>query len=96
MLLLLACGEQPYRLVHGTGRTEWHCAAVKLDETLAADPALAQRAIRIGRSRWLLLIPNPGLQPGDIPAELRDPATGTWTESIALDRFIPPEPTKAK
>jgi hypothetical protein len=95
MLLLLAAGEQPYRLVHGTERKEWHCAVLKLDDGLAADAELAKRAVRIGRSRWLLLIPAAGLQPGDIPAELRDPA-GTWTASIAVDPFTPPEEKKSK
>lgn len=90
MLLLLAAGEQPYRLVHGTERKEWHCAALKLDDVLAADPALGKRAVRIGRQRWLVLVPDAGLQPGDIPAELRD-AAGMWTASIAVDPFTPPE-----
>lgn len=89
MLLLLAAGEQPHRLVHGTGRKEWHCAALKLDDGLAADAELAKRAVKVGKSRWLLLIPNAGLKPGDIPAELRD-ANGTWTDSIAIDQFTPP------
>ncbi len=93
MLLLLAVGEQPYRLVHGTERKAWHCAALKLDDGLAADAELAKRAVRIGRSRWLVLIPDAGLQPGDIPAELRDPSLG-WTASIAVDPFTPPEEKK--
>lgn len=94
MLMLLAIGEQPHRLVHGTERKEWHCAALKLDDGLAADAELAKRAVKVGKSRWLLLIPNAGLQPGDIPAELRDAAAGTWTDSIAIDQFTPPPPPK--
>ena len=96
MLLLLAAGEQPYRLMHGTGRAARHCAAVKLDESLAGDAALAARAVRIGRARWLLLVPDAGLQPGDIPAALRDATAGTWTDSIALDAFTPPKPPDPK
>lgn len=95
MLLLEAAGEQPHRLVHGTGRTVWHAAVLRLDDGLAADPALAARAVRIGRTRWLVLVPDPGLEPGGIPAALRDAATARWTDSIALDRFIPPPPPKS-
>lgn len=94
MLLLLAAGEQPHRLVHGDGQQAWHCAALKLDEVLAADAVLAARAVKVGRSRWLVLCLEPGLQPGELPAALRDPATGRWTASVAINVFTPPPAEK--
>lgn len=90
MLLLLASGEKPHRLVHGTGKEAYHLAVLPLDEGLKAEAALEAKAVRIGRSRWLVLAVEPGLAPGEVPTALRDPATGLWKDSVAIDSFTPP------
>jgi hypothetical protein len=96
MLLLLACGEKPYRLVHGSGKDAYHLAVLLLDDGLKADAALEAKAIRVGRSRWLVLALEPGLAPGEVPVALRDPATCRWKDSLAIDVFIPPAVPIAK
>lgn len=90
MTLLLAMGEQPFRLVHGSGRDEWHIALLEMDEVLSAIPALAEHAVRIGRRSWLVLVPQKGFVLGQLPETLRDAETGQWSSSVSVQRYRVP------
>ena len=88
--LLLAAGEKPYMLRHGTGRTAQFLTMVTVSdaeaESLADLTGKKPTVITFGKMSLMPLQLDSGSVAGQVSGKLYDPAKSRWTSTIALTR----------
>jgi hypothetical protein len=88
--LLVAAGDKPFMLRHGSGRQCHHVILVTLsEEELTEAKASTGRqpaVVRVGPRKMVPLQLQSGKPIGDVETRLYDPEKGRWTGSIAVMR----------
>jgi len=88
--LLVAAGDKPYILRHGTGRQCSHVILVTLSDEEVAEVKTstghAPAVVRVGPRKMVPMQLEAGKPVGEIEKRLYDPEKGRWTGSIAVMR----------
>ncbi len=88
--LLLACGEEPYMLRHGSGRSVYHLILLRTDKL--GDAKLVQSGdasgttVKVGPYEFIALPIGEGGTMGLPDSKYYNPKKKRWTAAIALSR----------
>lgn len=89
--MLIAAGEKPYILSHGTGKEAYFIIMLKMSdkeiEELASASGVKPNVIKMGGIPFVPLQLEKDSKPGSLTSRFYNAETGAWTATVALRLF---------